>query len=52
LIEQATEMHPAVVYLQGPELIEPAFQQNAPSVPPPTEYSPPDLCLLNAALLI
>lgn len=52
LVEQAEQMHPAAVYLQGPELIEPVFQQDAIPAPTLTRYSPPDLCILNAAFLI
>ncbi len=52
LVEQAAQVHPDIVDFQAPQPIEPVFQENASPAPSPTGYSPPDLCILNSALLV
>ncbi|HYL76410.1 MAG TPA: hypothetical protein VEU96_19515 [Bryobacteraceae bacterium] len=52
LVEQAAQVQPDIVNFHAPQATEPVFQENASPAPSPTGYSPPDLCILNSALLV
>jgi hypothetical protein len=52
LIEQAAQVHPAIVHFDLPQPIEAVTQQYAAPVNLHICYSPPDFPILNSALLI